>query len=319
MIQILMATYKGEAYVAEQIESILAQTYTDWFLNICDDGSPDGTLTVLEAYEERYPDKIRVRENAVNSGSAGRNFMGMLETTTDDYIMFCDQDDVWLPTKIAMTYRAMKRMEEKYGTKTPLLIHSDLTVVDEELQILHPSMMRLQKLEGYHRTFAKQLVQNCVTGCTVLINRALREKLRVMPEQVIMHDWWVALVAACFGHIGFVNVPLIWYRQHGANAEGAKDYSGLEQTIVLAGRKAQIRQSLRLTYEQAREFYRIYAEELSVEQYQVLADYCGLANKNPGKRLAVALQRGFLKTGWNRRIGHLAYLVLDSAPITNAE
>ncbi len=310
MIEILMATYNGAAFVGQQIESIVAQTNQDWHLTICDDGSKDETMEVLARYAEQLPDKISYTENAVNSGSAGANFMGMLMRADADYVMFADQDDVWLPTKVETTLRAMQRMEEQYGSSTPLLVHTDLTVVDGELRVLHPSMMELQKLKGSGRSFEKQLVQNCVTGCTIMMNRALVEKARRSPEHVIMHDWWVSLVASCFGRIGFVRTPLIWYRQHGSNVEGVKDFSSLSATAQMAKQSEKIRRSLQLTYEQARAFGEVYEEELSSEQRTVLNRYCELERMNGIQRVATVLRHGYMKTGWNRKAGHLLYLLM---------
>lgn len=310
MIEILMATYNGAEYVEEQLDSIVTQTNQNWHLTICDDMSTDRTRELVERYVDRYPEKMTLHENTVNSGSAGANFMELLQLADADYVMFCDQDDVWLPNKIEMTYRAMKRMEQKYGERTPLLVHTDVMVADRELQVVSPSLMELQELEGYDRTFAKQLVQNCVTGCTVMMNRTLVEKAKLRPVQMIMHDWWVALVAAAFGHIGYVSTPTMLYRQHGGNAEGAKNYRSVSQTVKMAKQRDAILRSIQLTYDQAMEFYVLYGAGLSEKQYRILTDYCGMQYKTGILRLVTALRRGYLKTGWNRRIGHLLYLLL---------
>ncbi len=310
MIEILMATYNGAEYVEEQLDSIVTQTNGNWHLTICDDMSTDRTRELVERYVDQYPDKMTLYENTVNSGSAGANFMELLQSADAEYVMFCDQDDVWLPDKIEMTYRAMKRMEQKYGERTPLLVHTDVMVANRQLQVVNPSLMELQELEGYDRTFAKQLVQNCVTGCTVMMNRALVEKAKRRPVQMIMHDWWVALVAAAFGHIGYISTPTMLYRQHGGNAEGAKNYRSLSQTVKMATEREAILHSIQLTYDQAMEFYVMYGAELPKKQYQILTDYCGMQYKPGILRLMTTLRRGYVKTGWNRRMGHLMYLVL---------
>ncbi len=309
MIDIVMATYNGVAYVKEQLESILAQTNHDWRLIVCDDGSTDGTTDVLALYADRYPERIVFYENAVNSGGAGANFMNSLRHVTSEYVMFCDQDDVWLPNKIELTYRAMCNMERRYGRQTPICVHTDLLVVDEQLQTIAPSLMCMQKLEGAGRTFTKQLSQNCVTGCTMMMNRALVALAEHKhPAFFVMHDWWMSLLAAGFGVIGFVNIPLIRYRQHGKNAEGAKDFTGAQRAISMAGKGSEIRASLNRTYEQAKEFMRLYAEELTEEKRSVLQAYCSLPLKGKVHRVITALRYGFGKTGLVRKLGYYRYL-----------
>lgn len=309
MIEILMASYNGEKYIGEQIQSILSQSCTDWHLTICDDNSKDNTLSAAKEYAGRYPDKIRVLSNKKNSGSASANFFQMLpEAKQSEYVMFSDQDDVWLPDKIKLTLLAMKRMEKKYGKKTPLLIHSDLRVVDENLNLLSESMFRKQKLKGTEISFAKQLCQNSVTGCTVMINGALLKYVSKKPEKMIMHDWWLALIAAAFGHIGFISTPLIRYRQHGGNQEGAKDYSSVKSTVKMAGKKDGIRHSLMLTYMQAQEFRDIYREKLNSEDKQIIDAYCEFPTAGKPKKIGSIIKYGFGKTGLNRKIGYWLYV-----------
>ncbi|MDD4782006.1 MAG: glycosyltransferase, partial [Tissierellia bacterium] len=129
MIDILLASYNGEKYIGEQIESILNQTYQDWFLYIKDDCSIDNTLDIALEYERKYIDKIKVIKSDIPSGSAKNNFFSMLPYSQNDYIMTCDQDDIWLPNKIELTFNKMKDVE-KENSNIPILIHTDLKVVD---------------------------------------------------------------------------------------------------------------------------------------------------------------------------------------------
>lgn len=306
-IDILMATYNGERFLGAQLDSILAQTNTDWRLFVSDDGSKDGTWEILCGYAARFPEKITVRQNAVNSGGSAANFYGMLPLAAADYVMFADQDDVWLPNKAEAAFRALRRMEERYGADTPLLVHSDLIVVDERERVLYPSMFALQKLSGTGRSFAKQLVQNCVTGCTMMCNRALLEKLTVLPEHSVMHDWWIGLTAACFGRIGFLKTPYIRYRLHENNVEGAKDYSSLSASLRMAAKKEQIRASLERTYRQAEEFREIYGAELSDERRGILEAYLRTETAPLPEKWSLLCRYGFWKTGWNRKAGQLLF------------
>lgn len=307
-IDILMATYRGEEFLKEQMDSIMMQSNQDWHLYVSDDNSPDATWEILSEYVARFPDKITIRKNEINSGSAAANFYGMLPLATGDYAMFADQDDIWLPKKVETTLRAMKAMEDKYGKNCPLVVHTDLTVVDSEGNLLEESMCAYQKLQGSGRTFAKQLVQNTVTGCTMMCNRALLDKLMVIPEGTIMHDWWIALVAACFGKIGFVRTPQILYRRHDHNVEGAKDFTSISSVAKQATQKESIALSLAKTYRQADAFWELYWEELTPVQIQILMAYRSLEGESPLKKREIMMKNGFWKTGLARKLGQLMYV-----------
>ena len=103
MVDILMAVYNGEKFVAEQIDSILAQSETDWHLIICDDMSKDRSFEIISGYAQKYPDKISAHQNAVPTGSAQANFMSMLQYAQSEYVMFSDQDDFWEKDKVKLT------------------------------------------------------------------------------------------------------------------------------------------------------------------------------------------------------------------------
>jgi glycosyltransferase involved in cell wall biosynthesis len=309
MIEIIMATYNGEKYLSEQIESIIAQTYTDWHLTICDDSSNDGTFKIAKHYADMYPEKINANLNEINSGSAAKNFFRMLMNCREsEYLMFCDQDDVWDKNKIKYTYTVMKDMEKKYGRKMPLLVHTDLRIVDEKLNTISDSMFYTQRLQGTDRTFAAQLTQNCITGCTMMVNRALLRLIKKDPENMIMHDWWLGILAAAFGHIGFINMPLISYRQHGKNAEGAKNFRGITNTLSMAQKKLEIKNSLNLTYLQAEDFKKYYYGKLSTDDKSVLYNFIEMQRINKFSKLWNVFCYGYRKTGFNRMLGYLIYL-----------
>ncbi len=128
-----------------------------------------------------------------------------------EYIMFCDQDDVWKNDKIEKTLAKMQSMEQTYPHR-PILIHSDLSVVDRELHLLHKSYWIYQHIDPSKDAINRLIFHNTVTGCTMMINRKLAQKAKVIPDEAIMHDWWIVMVASVFGHIGYIDEPLIFYR-----------------------------------------------------------------------------------------------------------
>ncbi|MGN1107333.1 MAG: glycosyltransferase family 2 protein, partial [Huintestinicola sp.] len=204
MTQILMAVYNGEKYLSCQIESILAQTDTDWHLYICDDCSSDSSFAIAESYARKFGDRITAVRNDAPTGSACANFMNMLRGCDAEYILFSDQDDQWLPDKIKLTREKMTAMEKKYGD-IPLLVHGELEIADEALGQLSPSFTAFQGLDPKCRSLNRLLCQNNVTGCTMMINRRLKDIICMAEaSDMLMHDWWAALCASAFGQIGFV-------------------------------------------------------------------------------------------------------------------
>jgi len=219
-----MATFNGEKYLVEQIESILNQTYKNWELIIHDDNSSDKTLDILMDYNRKYPEKVRILNDTFKAGGAKENFSYLLENITDDfdYLMFADQDDVWLENKIEVTLRKMKEVE-KLNPQKPILIHTDLKIVDESLNIISDSMIHYQKLDiNNGNSLLKISLENVVTGCTMMINRYLKKLIYNIPKEAIMHDWWLAIITLKYGgKISFINQSLILYRQHQSNTVGS--------------------------------------------------------------------------------------------------
>lgn len=302
-----MAAYNGEKYIAQQIESILKQTTSAWKLVIQDDCSSDATYDIAKDYARKYGEKVQAVKREFPSGSAKNNFFSMMRFASDDYIMFCDDDDIWLPEKIETTMRQMKQLEDKFGKKTPLLVHTDLKVVDANLREISPSFFQMQKLDRTRVSFANLLSQNIVTGCTTMANRPLMELAQntPAPESAVMHDWWLALVASGFGKIDVVNKPTILYRQHGSNEIGAKNAGNLRYNVQRLLNRADTKEAVRRTYLQADNFHRIYGKQLMPEKQNVLNEYCALPQKTKVCRLYTIQKYDFWKSGWIRRAGQI--------------
>lgn len=301
-IAILMATYNGEKYICQQIDSILSQTCTDWELYIHDDGSTDNTIAAVESYVEKYPDKIHLIDGK-STGGAKYNFFYMFGQVEAPYYMTCDQDDVWLDKKIELTYDKMLAIEDK--ADVPCLVYTELRVVDSELNTIADTMSEYQSLDCHKRTINQFILQNSVTGCTMMINRALRDKmLRITDiDNTIMHDWWAALVAAQFGKTAFIDEATILYRQHGDNSLGALGINKLSYIVRRVWQKNQIQESLRLGRLQAREFAKTYnlpADSLAVR-------YAALEGKSRRVRQRFYKENDMYKTGIMRRLGQAVW------------
>jgi glycosyltransferase involved in cell wall biosynthesis len=193
-IDILLATYNGEKYLSEQIESILNQTHEEWILRIRDDGSTDKTVEIISTYTSKYPDKIALIKDSEKNLGATLNFSRLMEKSDAEYIMFCDQDDIWMNNKIEITLAKMKELETEYSNTVPLMVFSDLTVVDEKLNEVEKSFWNFQKIEpNISKNLYEIMAQNVVTGCTMMFNNKALTLCKPIPTKDILHDHWVAV------------------------------------------------------------------------------------------------------------------------------
>ena len=228
----LLATYNGAQFLAQQLDSILQQTWSNLVIVIRDDHSTDNTAELVRSFASEHPDRVHRIDADGTQGGAKDNFSTLIGYVLEHkvqlgleraYMMFSDQDDIWRPEKMERQARLMFQVEES-GTGTPVLVHCDLHVVDAALQPIADSFIRYQGLDARRNGFGQLLISNLVTGCTMFINEALAEKAVPVPPEAVMHDWWLGLVAAAFGEIAFLPEQLVEYRQHENNALGAREH-----------------------------------------------------------------------------------------------
>jgi glycosyltransferase involved in cell wall biosynthesis len=307
MIDILLATYNGEAFLSQQLDSLLRQTEQDFCVLVQDDGSTDGTMAILSGYVTKYPNKIRLLSGLPHEKGPRGNFLSLLCASQADYVMFCDQDDVWHPDKIALTFHCMREGEREYGASCPLLTHTDLRVVDRELNPIAPSFLQFQKLDGTPR-LPRLLTQNSVTGCTTMLNRALMDLMKNAPAgAMLMHDWWAALCAQAFGHILLAPQATIDYRQHGKNQLGATGFDAVRDAKRAASQGADIRRRLHDTYRQADAFLQCYEASLPKNAAQIIRRYTAISQKTKTARAYILLRHGYLKKGVARWVGQILF------------
>lgn len=298
-IAILMATYNGEHFLQEQIESILDQSYTDWSLFIHDDGSSDGTNAIIDDYVARYPEKI-FRVSGASCGCARDNFFFLMREVEADFYMFCDQDDVWMPEKVRKTYISMQDID---CGSNPALVFTELSVVDENRSMIAESMSDYQNLNCRDLSLNRLLIQNAVTGCTMMVNRALRDMMLKYNhiENIKMHDWWGGIIAAAFGEILFIDEPTICYRQHSDNSVGAQNDNSLNYQLDRMKNKESMRYSLELTRLQAREL----VEAFALPSEHIISQYANCMSMGKLQRLHFYFKNDILKTGIARLIGQI--------------
>jgi glycosyltransferase involved in cell wall biosynthesis len=310
-IDILMAAYNGAPYIGAQIDSLIRQSRGEWRLVIRDDGSHDKTAAIIQNYQSRYPDKISVLDNGNLNLGAKANFSRLLEHSQADYIMLCDQDDIWLPNKVDLTLSKMAAMENELGVNTPILVHTDAKVTDENLEVIAGSLWHYQKSDPAEGAALRRLLlQNVATGCTIMINKALRDKALPIPEEAMMHDWWLVLVAAVFGRIEYIPVTTLLYRQHERNDTGAKAWdtrAGIRYLRDLPGAIRYIKQSNLNVQRQAAAFFEHYKDSLRSQDRELLYVYAHIGSRSYFMRRYLFLKYGFFYTDPVRNVGRLLF------------
>ena len=225
MLEVLLATWQGAHFLRDQLDSLLAQETEPFTIVVADDGSTDDTLAILAEYDRAHPGRFRFLPPADARLGPQANFSRLLEAARADYIFLCDQDDVWLPGKMDAKLRAIRELEREHGPTTPCLVHSDLTVVDRHGAVLGSSFFAYAGIRPHLDSLMSLIATNVATGCASVINRALRDRAVPVPANALMHDHWVAQVAAAIGVITHLEESTILYRQHGGNALGAQHAS----------------------------------------------------------------------------------------------
>ena len=301
-IPILLSTYNGSRFVKQQLESLFAQSYSQVEIIIRDDGSKGNTLDILRDYN------VKLLPSTTNLGSK-HSFVALLnyamKNSTADYFMFCDQDDVWYANKVEKTLAKMKFMQARYGPTIPLLVHIDLEVVDESLKTIAPSMWKYEHILPNKNAFSRLLIQNIITGSTVMINRALAERCLTIPNDAIMHDWWLGLVASQFGKIGFIAKPTIKYRQDSNNSIGAKKHFNLHYLFRLLRNIFRPDQSLQPNIDQARCFLQLYRSVLDDDSIKLLQDFVSLPEKSFVMRRIIIIKHRLLKNSFINNVALL--------------
>ena len=299
-LAILLATYQGERYLEEQLESLFGQTYGDWQLYIHDDGSTDKTLEILDAYVKKYPDKVILVEGP-SMGGAKENFLYLMKQVEAPFYMCCDQDDVWLPEKIEKTLQLMKQTEANRQEEVPCLVFTELKVVDGSLKVIAESMSKYQRLDCVNLRLSRMLMQNAVTGCTMMMNRALRDKVISYKDssRIIMHDWWASLIASQFGEIAYLEEATILYRQHGENSVGALDSNNMSYILKKVRQFHNNKKAVENTQLQAKEL----VESFDLPITSVPAKLASCMEMSKAKRLKTYKENDFKKSGLARNLG----------------
>ena len=292
---ILLATYNGQQFLAEQIDSLLGQTVSDFTIYIHDDGSTDGTAELLEKLAKKHAGRI-VLVDGKPCGSAKENFWYLLSKVEADTYFFCDQDDVWLPKKVE---KSLQKLQSLHGACR--CVFTDMRVVDGDLHEIDGSFLHYNGRDPYEQRYPRILIDNPAAGTAMCFDRALRDlalSVRFDLSDVEMHDGFLLAMASLCGTTAYIDEPLVLYRQHGANDMGAARAETVLQRIqrnlsdLVTGRfVANKKEFLSLSRNAARELSRLPAA--ASRDKKILKTYANLEKLPKWKRIRFMKKYGF--------------------------
>ncbi|MDG4961163.1 glycosyltransferase family 2 protein [Lactococcus raffinolactis] len=291
-INIVMSTYNGEQFLAEQIDSIQQQTFKDWQLLIRDDGSSDQTPEIIKSFVAQDPRIVFINEHDRENFGVIKNFFTLIKHDKADYYFFSDQDDVWLEDKLETMLAAARQ----YPDQLPLMVYTDLCVVDQNLQVMNQSMIRSQSHHA-NTELVQELTENTVTGGVAMINHALAERWRTL-DNIIMHDWYLAVLATAIGKLVYIDQPGELYRQHDNNVLGARTFTKRLKTWLSGPSKMLEKYWWLIHASQAQADKILQENELGDEQEAVIRNYIALERLPLSQRIRVLRQYKYAKNKW---------------------
>lgn len=296
-VTVAMATYNGERYLREQLDSILLQTLPPAEIIVCDDASTDGTANILEEYQRKGLLKYFV--NGRTSGYIANFKKAVSLCKSDHYIALSDQDDIWLPEKIRSGMNLLMDIDE--GGK-PAMVYSDLIFVDEEKKIINESFRNELGQDTYEHCLETLLFGGFVNGCTMLMNPLMASYFSTIPEsRFATHDTWMSLIAYTFGKVGIIPSSQILYRRHQKNTTDLIDFTKpnrfkrlIDEVSGAFGGNKLFEKELSLV----KLFYNRFKSELNEEQLQLMRKFLNLEGKGYiHKKIAL---RSFFLGKWKR-------------------
>lgn len=220
-VDILLPTYNGAPFLATLLESLVQQTTTDFRILTYDDASTDDSEKIIDSFSKKLHIERIPNSAQVNSG-ARESFHRLMHHATSSCVMFCDQDDIWKPSKIERGLTALRNAQSRYGA-IPILIFSDLEIIDANNTCIANSFITYSGVntaclpDPYYLIF-----RNPAPGCSIIVNNMLIKATVPIDKKAIMHDWWMVIDAALGGKIIFLDEVLVSYRVHDKNALGTK-------------------------------------------------------------------------------------------------
>ena len=224
---VVLATYNGELYLYDQLRSIENQSLLPAHIYIADDGSTDCTISIISKWAKSTLIPTTYLPPLTHRLGSIRNFERLLTVSKSNYVLLSDQDDIWHSDKAKNLISSIRILEKHYGNNIPLLAFSDLQVVDSSGHVISSSFFRYQHLNPFNSDWCSISLQNIVPCCSCVLNKKCIQLSLPFPDEVVMHDWWLALVASFSGKIIYCQRSTANYRQHANNVVGAKPFTAL--------------------------------------------------------------------------------------------
>ena len=289
-LDILMATYNGELYVRSQILSLQAQTFENWRLLIHDDGSTDNTINVLKQISDT-DSRIVIIEDTIKFGNAAQNFMYLLNFSNAEYLMFCDQDDIWFDNKIEHHLQAISIK----NNKIPQVVYSNSYVwIPEE------GIKGLATLTFPKKTNQLLFLNSGMQGCSAVFNGVMRELLLSYNGKLAMHDHLLHLSGICLGEVEYLKVALMLYRNHGKNVTGSTSVSTMDVSKILKNTSFPVVD--RGHYEAILDFYEAFKAKLKNEDQEKFKIYLQMVEYNFFKKIFLVIKEDYQVFGSKLRL-----------------
>lgn len=305
LVVILMSTYNGEKYLANQIYSLMQQSHKYWQLFIRDDGSTDSTIDIINKFIA-LDKRINLVSDTLGNLGAGKSFWALLRYSNSEYTMFCDQDDIWFEKKIELM---LKFSEEKFDKNIPCLSYSNAhPYSDEEGVVLSNSMLHLHAKElkdfiflngGYH-------------GCCLMFNNKLLKLAQEYKKVFFLHDDIICLLAYTFGKVYYLPKSLMLYRQHAKNVTAHVRLNKFEIIKQFFDRDACVVNHAH--YQEKVNFYNNYKELINNNVQKFFTNFFLYVNVGFATRLWLVFRNKFTNAG---SIGVLLLKTLIRKPLGN--
>lgn len=278
-VSVAMATYNGDRYLEEQLDSILSQTLKPVEIIVCDDRSTDNTRAILEKYQRNG--HIKFFANVEQLGFIANFKKAVSLCSPLNYIALSDQDDVWLPSKLKLATEYLNKIND---VQHPAMVYSDLILVDENMNLINSSF-RSELGQGGYDYCLETLFFGCfVNGCTMLMNPAMYSYFSTIPEHgALNHDTWMSMIAYTFGKADIIPEPQIYYRSHRNNATDVGDfkrkgrYKRLLAEILRSFEKNDLFED-QINF--ASKFYNTFHDKLTEEQKKLFLSFIKLKGKS---------------------------------------
>lgn len=286
-VDILLATYNGAKYIQSQILSIIGQSFEDWRLIIHDDGSTDETVAIVKRFAE--DSRIILIDDEKRFGNPCGNFLYLTKFIESPYVMFCDQDDIWLDNKVEILYEAIRAC----STDEPVVGYSQ-----SYLWIPRVGITGMGGYTKFNRTLNHLLFNNGgIQGCVAIFNKKAGEYLMNYRGRYAMHDHLLNVIGLSFGKVLSIDLPLMLYRQHGENQTGFSryNYSLWKRTLLSLTMKEPVVDKRH--YETIQDFYAQYESVLSDEKRRIFEAYLNMPLLNLFRKLITMVKFDFRREG----------------------